>query len=127
VQGPPTEWFLSATFALAPDATTSSGLKAMLARRNATQPLGLPSCGSVFRNPPGDHAGRLIESAGLKGARIGGAVVSEKHANFIVNDGDATAADIEQLIERVRAEVEKASGVRLELEVRVVGEPRNAQ
>jgi UDP-N-acetylmuramate dehydrogenase len=122
VQGLPTEWFLSATFALAPDATTSSGLKAMLARRNATQPLGLPSCGSVFRNPPGDHAGRLIESAGLKGSRIGGAVVSEKHANFIVNDGDATAADVEQLIERVRAEVEKASGVRLELEVRVVGD-----
>jgi len=127
VQGPPTEWFLSATFALAPDATTSSGLKAMLARRNATQPLGLPSCGSVFRNPPGDHAGRLIESAGLKGARIGGAVVSEKHANFIVNDGDATAADIEQLIERVRTEVEKASQVRLELEVRVVGEPQGAR
>jgi len=127
VQGPPTEWFLSATFALAPDATTSSGLKAMLARRNATQPLGLPSCGSVFRNPPGDHAGRLIESAGLKGARIGGAVVSEKHANFIVNDGDATAADIEQLIERVRTEVEKASQVRLELEVRLVGEPQGAR
>jgi UDP-N-acetylmuramate dehydrogenase len=127
VQGPPTEWFLSATFALAPDATTSSGLKAMLTRRNATQPLRLPSCGSVFRNPPGDHAGRLIESAGLKGSRIGGAVVSEKHANFIVNDGDATAADVEQLIERVRTEVEKASGLRLELEVRVVGELQGAR
>ena len=99
----------------------------MLARRNATQPLRLPSCGSVFRNPPGDHAGRLIESAGLKGSRIGGAVVSEKHANFIVNDGDATAADVEQLIERVRTEVEKASGVRLELEVRVVGELQGAR
>jgi len=123
VQGPPGEWFLSATFALADDATTTGGLKAMLARRNATQPLGLPSCGSVFRNPPGDHAGRLIESAGLKGTRVGGAVVSEKHANFIINDRDATAADIEQLIERVRADVEKAAGVRLELEVRVVGEP----
>jgi UDP-N-acetylmuramate dehydrogenase len=127
VQGPPSECFLSATFALAADATTSSGLKAMLARRNATQPLRSPSCGSVFRNPPGDHAGRLIESAGLKGARIGGAVVSEKHANFIVNDGDATAADIERLIERVRAEVEKASQVRLELEVRVVGESKEAR
>ena len=127
VQGPPGEWFLGATFALADDATTTSGLKAMLARRNATQPLGSPSCGSVFRNPPGDHAGRLIESAGLKGARIGGAVVSEKHANFIINDGDATAADIEQLIERVRTEVEKAAGVRLELEVRVVGEPGGAR
>jgi UDP-N-acetylmuramate dehydrogenase len=127
VQGPLSEWFLGATFALAPDATTTAGLKAMLARRSATQPLRSPSCGSVFRNPPGDHAGRLIESAGLKGARIGGAVVSDKHANFIINDGDATAADIEQLIERVRAEVEKASQVRLELEVRVVGEPRGAQ
>jgi len=127
VQGPPGEWFLSATFALAHDATTAGGLKAMLARRNATQPLGIPSCGSVFRNPPGDHAGRLIESAGLKGARIGGAVVSDKHANFIVNDGDATAEDIEQLIERVRADVEKASGIRLELEVRVVGELKEAQ
>ena len=127
VQGPPGEWFLGATFALADDATTTSGLKAMLARRNATQPLGSPSCGSVFRNPPGDHAGRLIESAGLKGARIGGAVVSEKHANFIINDGDATAEDIEQLIARVRAEVEKGFGVRLELEVRVVGESRGAQ
>jgi UDP-N-acetylmuramate dehydrogenase len=127
VQGPPSEWFLSATFALANDATTTGGLKAMLARRNATQPLRLPSCGSVFRNPPGDHAGRLIERAGLKGARIGGAVVSDKHANFIVNDGDATAEDIERLIGRVRAEVEKASGVRLELEVRVVGESRGAQ
>jgi UDP-N-acetylmuramate dehydrogenase len=122
VQGPPGEWFLGATFALADDATTTGGLKAMVARRNATQPLGSPSCGSVFRNPPGDHAGRLIESAGLKGTRIGGAVVSEKHANFIINDGDATAADIERLIERVQAEVEKAAGVRLELEVRVVGE-----
>jgi len=127
VQGPPGEWFLDATFALADDATTTGGLKAMLARRNATQPLGSPSCGSVFRNPPGDHAGRLIESAGLKGARIGGAVVSEKHANFIINDGDATAEDIERLVEHVRAEVEKASGVRLELEVRVVGEPGGAR
>ena len=127
VHGPANEWFLSATFALAHDATTTGGLKAMLARRNATQPLGSPSCGSVFRNPPGDHAGRLIESAGLKGARIGGAVVSEKHANFIINDGDATAADIEQLIELVRTEVEKAAGVRLELEVRVVGEPGGAR
>ena len=127
VQGPAGEWFLGATFALAHDPTTASGLKAMLARRNATQPLRLPSCGSVFRNPEGDFAGRLIESAGLKGARVGGAVVSEKHANFIVNSGDATAADVEQLIERVRAEVERQSGVRLELEVRVVGEARRAR
>jgi UDP-N-acetylmuramate dehydrogenase len=127
VRGPADEWFLGATFALARDETTASGLKAMLARRNATQPLRSPSCGSVFRNPPGDFAGRLIESAGLKGARVGGAIVSEKHANFIINGGDATAADIEALIERVRAEVEKRSGVRLELEVRIVGEARRAR
>jgi len=127
VRGPEGEWFLGATFALAPDATMASDLKAMLARRNATQPLRLPSCGSVFRNPPGDFAGRLVEGAGLKGARVGGAVVSEKHANFIVNTGDATAADIEELIDRVRAAVEKESGVRLELEVRVVGEARRAR
>jgi len=127
VRGPEGEWFLGATFALASDATTASGLKAMLARRNATQPLGRPSCGSVFRNPPDDFAGRLIESAGLKGARVGGAVVSEKHANFIINAGKATAAEIEELIERVRALVEKQSGVRLELEVRVVGEPRRGR
>jgi UDP-N-acetylmuramate dehydrogenase len=123
VHGAPGEWFVEATFALAPDETTASGLKQMLARRNATQPLGLPSCGSVFRNPDGDHAGRLIEQAGLKGARVGGAVVSAKHANFIINEGQATAADIEALIERVRATVQERSGVRLELEVRVVGEP----
>jgi UDP-N-acetylmuramate dehydrogenase len=123
VRGPAAdEWFLAATFALAADPTTAAGLKAMLARRNATQPLGVPSCGSVFRNPPGDFAGRLIEQAGLKGARIGGAAVSDKHANFILNTGGATAADVEALIERVRATVERASGVRLELEVRVVGE-----
>ena len=127
VRGVAGEWFLGATFAFARDATTASGLKAMLARRNATQPLRVPSCGSVFRNPPGDFAGRLIESAGLKGARVGGAVVSEKHANFIVNTGDATAAEIEELLERVRAEVERQSGVRLELEVRVVGDARSAR
>jgi UDP-N-acetylmuramate dehydrogenase len=117
------EWFLAATFALAPDATTAAGLKEMLARRNASQPLGVPSCGSVFRNPPGDFAGRLVEQAGLKGLEIGGASVSDKHANFILNSGGATAADIEALIERVRSTVERQFGVRLELEVRVVGDP----
>ena len=126
VRGAAEEWFLAATFALRNDATTARGLKEMLARRNATQPLGVPSCGSVFRNPPGDYAGRLIEQAGLKGARIGGAIVSEKHANFIVNEGNATAADIENLIEHVQTQVEKSSGVRLEPEVRIVGEKGNA-
>jgi UDP-N-acetylmuramate dehydrogenase len=123
VHGPAAdEWFLAATFALAADQTTAAGLKQMLARRNATQPLGVPSCGSVFRNPPGDFAGRLIEQAGLKGVRIGGAGVSDKHANFILNLGGATAADVEALIERVRSTVERECGVRLEPEVRIVGE-----
>ena len=127
VRGPADEWFLGATFRFEHDAVSSmDAIKALLAKRNATQPLGLPSCGSVFRNPPGDFAGRLIEQAGLKGHRHGGAMVSDKHANFIVNMGDATAADVEALIAEVRAAVERASGVRLELEVRVIGEPLGA-
>jgi UDP-N-acetylmuramate dehydrogenase len=120
----PAEWFLAAVFRFEHDAESSTAtIKAMLARRNAAQPLGVPSCGSVFRNPTGDFAGRLIEEAGLKGRRVGGAMVSEKHANFIVNTGEATAADIEALIEEVRATVAQRTGVRLELEVRVIGEP----
>jgi UDP-N-acetylmuramate dehydrogenase len=102
-------------------------IKTLLARRNAAQPLGTPSCGSVFRNPPGDFAGRLIEQAGLKGRRLGGAMVSDKHANFIVNLSTATAADIEGLIAEVRAEVERTSGIALELEVRVIGEALDAR
>ena len=94
----------------------------MLERRKQTQPLGLPSCGSVFRNPPNDHAARLIEAAGLKGFSIGGAQVSEKHANFIINTGTATATDIEELIEHVRQTVIDVHGVALVHEVRIVGE-----
>lgn len=123
VHGPRDEWFLSATFAFEHDVETDmAAMKAMMARRSASQPVGRPSCGSVFRNPPGDHAGRLIEKAGLKGARIGGAEVSDKHANFILNAGDATAADIEALIEHVRATVLADSGVALEPEVRIIGD-----
>ncbi|MEO8464920.1 MAG: UDP-N-acetylmuramate dehydrogenase [Gammaproteobacteria bacterium] len=123
VRGRSVEWFLSATFRFDRDITSSlDTIKALLAQRNASQPLGVPSCGSVFRNPPGDFAGRLIEQAGLKGRRIGGAVVSEKHANFIVNAGKATAADIEALIDEVKATVQQRTGVRLEAEVRIVGE-----
>jgi UDP-N-acetylmuramate dehydrogenase len=123
VRGAEGEWFLGATWKLTRDtATTAATIKALLAKRNATQPLGLPSCGSTFRNPPGDFAGRLIEQAGLKGLAVGGAVVSAKHANFIINTGTAKAADIEALIEQVRAAVERHSGVRLELEARVLGE-----
>jgi UDP-N-acetylmuramate dehydrogenase len=123
VTGPPNEWFLEATFRFEPGVTASMDvMKEMLERRKATQPLGLPSCGSVFRNPTGDHAARLIEAAGLKGYRIGGAEVSPKHANFIINTGDATATDIEELIEHVRQTVIEQHGVELQHEVRIVGE-----
>ena len=123
VTGPANEWFLEATFRFEPGVTASmDAMKAMLERRKATQPLGLPSCGSVFRNPQGDHAARLIEAAGLKGHRIGGAEVSPKHANFIINTGDATATDIEELIEHVRQTVIEVHGVELKHEVRIVGE-----
>ena len=98
-------------------------IKELLAKRIATQPLSLPNAGSVFRNPPDDHAARLIQEAGLKGHAIGGARVSEMHANFIVNpSGKACAADIEALIARVRETVHARFGVLLEPEVRVVGE-----
>lgn len=127
VRGPAVEWFLGATFRFEHDAAGSmDAIKTLLARRNAAQPLGTPSCGSVFRNPPGDFAGRLIEQAGMKGVRRGGAMVSDKHANFILNSSDATAADIEALIADVRAAVERTSGIVLELEVRVIGEPLDA-
>ena len=98
------------------------GIKALLSKRIATQPLNLPNAGSVFRNPPGDHAARLIEQCGLKGRQIGGAQVSEKHANFIVNLGAASAADIENLINEVQAVVRQQTGIKLHPEVRIVGE-----
>lgn len=98
-------------------------LKEWLARRKATQPVGKPSAGSTFRNPPGDHAARLIEQAGLKGHRIGGAEVSTLHANFIITDDSASAADVEQLIAQIGDIVEQKFGVRLQPEVRVVGVP----
>lgn len=97
-------------------------IKKLLARRAATQPTNLPSCGSVFRNPANDFAARLIEDSGLKGYSIGGAEVSEKHANFIVNTGNATAAEIEQLIEYVQSEVNRKQGIELHTEVCVTGE-----
>ena len=127
VRGPAGEWFVAARLRLEPGADPqllASRVRELLGRRAATQPMGQPSCGSVFRNPEGDHAARLIEAAGLKGTCIGGACVSEKHANFIVNTGGARAADIEALIERVRHRVEERHGVRLLPEVRVVGEER---
>jgi len=118
------EWFLEAELALSHGDTEAAQarIRELLDRRAATQPTGLPSCGSVFRNPPGDHAARLIEAAGLKGRRIGGAEVSPKHANFIINLGDASARDIARLIDLVRDEVERTSGIRLIPEVRRVGD-----
>ncbi len=123
---PREEWFAAAWFQLKPgDGDTSRGvMKELLARRIATQPLSLPNAGSVFRNPPRDHAARLIEASGLKGFARGGARVSEKHANFIVNpDGAASAADIEWLIQHIQRMVYQMKGVVLATEVRIVGEP----
>lgn len=118
------EWFVGGWFRLArgDGAASRETIKALLKKRIASQPLNLPNAGSVFRNPPGDYAARLIESCELKGYRIGGAQVSEKHANFIVNLGGATAADIERLIEHVEETVEARTNVRLIREVRIIGE-----
>jgi len=118
------EWFAAAWFRLAPGDGEASRhtIKELLQRRIATQPLDQPNAGSVFRNPPGDYAARLIEACGLKGFVIGGAMVSRKHANFIVNAGDAKAADIEVLIGTVQQRVWEQFGVMLEREVRIIGE-----
>jgi len=97
-------------------------LETWLAHRGATQPIGPPSSGCIFRNPPGDHAGRLIELAGAKGLSVGGARVSDLHANYIINTGGATAADVLQLAEQVRARVQDTGGMHLELEVKLLGE-----
>jgi UDP-N-acetylmuramate dehydrogenase len=123
VRGPEGEWFLSAQFQFdSVDADALERLRGMLQQRQDSQPLGEPSCGSVFRNPPGDHAARLIDSAGLKGHAVGGAVVSDKHANFIINTGGATATDVERLIEYVRDTVAAQHGVNLVPEVHIVGD-----
>jgi UDP-N-acetylmuramate dehydrogenase len=123
---PVEEWFVGAYFKLlgGEGEASRARIKEFLAKRIATQPLQLPNAGSVFRNPPRDHAARLIESCGLKGLARGGARVSEKHANFIVNpDGAARAADIEGLILQVKQTVLEKTGIDLVPEVRIVGEP----
>jgi UDP-N-acetylmuramate dehydrogenase len=122
--GAPAELILEATFRLAPadPGTIKERLDDIRRWRQAHQPIGLPSAGSVFRNPPGDSAGRLIDAAGLKGLRSGGAVVSEKHANFIVNDGKGSAADVRGLAERVRDEISTRYGVTLEFEIEFLGD-----
>jgi UDP-N-acetylmuramate dehydrogenase len=119
----PEEWFAAArmSFRHAPG-IDDSAVRELLARRRQSQPIGEWSCGSVFKNPPGDHAARLIETAGLKGARVGDASVSLKHANFIINHGAATAHDLEQLVLQVQAQVQAAHGIALQPEVRIVGE-----
>jgi UDP-N-acetylmuramate dehydrogenase len=125
ISGTAEEWYVAAHLALEKgDAVQAQAhIRELLARRGASQPVQQYSCGSVFRNPPGDHAARLIEACGLKGKRLGGAQVSEKHANFIINAGNASAADIETLLLQVQGTVEQQQGVRLETEVRIVGEP----
>ncbi|MCX7175646.1 MAG: UDP-N-acetylmuramate dehydrogenase [Proteobacteria bacterium] len=119
------EWFAAAwlRFPVGDKQQSRERIQNLLEKRIATQPLQQPNAGSVFRNPPGDHAARLIEAAGLKGFAIGGARVSEKHANFIVNpDNRATASEIEMLIGQVQAAVKEKFGVELVREVRIVGE-----
>lgn len=129
VGGPVGEWFVAAELQLeiGEGAASQARIRELLERRGRSQPTQQPSCGSVFRNPEGDHAARLIEAAGLKGRRLGGAQVSEKHANFIINTGSATAADLEALIKLVQREVERIHGVSLEPEVRILGRPAAAQ
>jgi UDP-N-acetylmuramate dehydrogenase len=102
-------------------ARVKAEMMTLLTRRKRTQPLSLPNAGSIFKNPPGDYAGRLIEKVGLKGTRAGNAQISDLHANFIVNLGGARASDILSLIEQARRQVRDATGITLETEVRVVG------
>ena len=123
VIGPEDEWFTAAVFQFeqGDSSAATAVIKQLLARRAATQPIGTANCGSVFTNPANDHAARLIEACGLKGHRIGGAVVSDKHANFIINDDGASADDIESLIRFVQKTVLEQQGVELHTEVRIVG------
>jgi UDP-N-acetylmuramate dehydrogenase len=124
LKDPAGDLILTATFRLAPvdPAAMKARLEEIRRWRREHQPLSLPSAGSIFRNPPGDSAGRLIDACGLRGARLGGAVISEKHANFIVNEGGATASDVRRLAERARAAVATRFGVDLAFEVQFVGD-----
>ncbi len=128
VEGLQDDWFVSATLQLEKRKTEQLepanmiDIKQLLAKRAASQPTGVASCGSVFRNPEGGYAAQLIEACQLKGKRIGGAVVSQKHANFIINDNHASAADIESLIELIQKTVQKEHGILLKPEVKIVGE-----
>lgn len=123
VKGPANEWFVAGYFELRPGEKKRSleDIRLLLEKRNMSQPTSWPNGGSVFRNPPGGYAARLIEQSGLKGLAIGKARVSEKHANFIINEGEATAADIEKLILQVADVVLQQQGIRLNPEVRIIG------
>jgi UDP-N-acetylmuramate dehydrogenase len=120
----PDEYYLAGHFQLKPGSKEKSlqKIRALLAYRATTQPTNEPSCGSVFRNPKGDYAARLIESCGLKGAKIGGASVSTKHANFIINEGHATATDIEALIKKITEIVFQTHRIKLRREVKIIGD-----
>lgn len=126
---PKDEWFTACDIELklSEKSIVTENIKKMLSERAEAQPLGQLSCGSVFRNPSEDHAAFLIESCGLKGKHVGGACVSEKHANFIINMGDATSLDIERLIELIRTTVYEKHAVKLIPEVRVIGEAGGSQ
>lgn len=117
------EWFVAAWLKLeqGDGEAAKTRMKELLEKRSSSQPLHLPNAGSVFRNPEGDHAGRLIEACGLKGRRIGGAQISDKHANFIVNADGAKAADIEALIGLAKEKVKDRFGIELVSEVRIIG------
>lgn len=128
LEGPAGEWFVGAWFRFPPAEKDEAGrIRALLARRNSAQPTRQPSAGSVFRNPEGDHAARLIEAAGLKGQRYGRVEISDKHANFIVNLGGGSAREVEWLIQHARTTVARRFGIELEPEVRIVGEHAPAQ
>jgi UDP-N-acetylmuramate dehydrogenase len=119
------EYFLAATLEFeSRPGITEDAMREMLAKRKEAQPIGEWSCGSTFTNPPGDHAARLIEAAGLKGHRIGDVMVSQKHANFLVNAGSARAADVEALVALIQARVRETSGIALTPEFRTAGEER---
>ncbi len=123
VKRPQDEWFVAGYFELMPGEKERSlaDIRELLEKRNHAQPTGLPNCGSVFRNPAGDFAARIIQSCGLKGTTIGGARVSDKHANFIINEENAKAADIEALILKIMTTVEQEQGIRLTPEVCIIG------
>jgi UDP-N-acetylmuramate dehydrogenase len=133
VEGPVDEWFVSATLKLKKqlnnqlESKNTIDIKQLLAKRAASQPTGVASCGSVFRNPEGRYAAQLIEDCGLKGKRIGGAVISDKHANFIINDNNASASDIESLIKLIQKTVKEKHGISLQPEAQIIGEQSPAE